>query len=265
MKNHDIKLKLGVLAALLIAGVMLFARQAYVVPVLMYHMVGHNDMGAPKLIVNPESFDRQMRFLRDNRYNVVGLDKVAEYLQKKSPVPPRTVAVTFDDGTMDNYTYAYPILKKYGIPATIFVIIKKIGEPGFLGWKEIEEMSGSGLITIGSHTVSHLWLPSMGTADLRRELADSKRVLEERLGKPVDFLCYPIGAHNERVKREARGAGYRCAVATNPGKSSPADDIFAIKRLRISGTSDSLLVFWFETTGYYTLIKEWRDSDSGGY
>jgi peptidoglycan/xylan/chitin deacetylase (PgdA/CDA1 family) len=175
------------------------------------------------------------------------------------------VAVTFDDGYMNNYTYAYPVLKRYGIPATIFVIIKKIGLEGYLGWKEIKEMSDSGIVTIGSHTVKHMWLPTMGTADVRRDLADSKRILQDAIGKPVDILCYPIGAHNERIKRLAREAGYKAAVATNPGRSSPADDIFAIKRLRISGTSDSLPVFWFETTGYYTLIKEWRDTDTNDY
>jgi peptidoglycan/xylan/chitin deacetylase (PgdA/CDA1 family) len=197
-----------------------------------------------------------MKFLRDNRYNVVGLDKVIEYLRHRRPVPPKTVAVTVDDGNIENYTYIYPILKKYNIPATIFVIIKKTGRPGWLGWNEIKEMSDSGLVTIGSHTVSHLWLPTMGTKDVQRELAESKRILEERIGKPVDFLCYPIGAQDERVRRLSREAGYRGAVATNPGRSSPASDVFAIKRIRISNSSDNLFVFWFESSGYYTFFKE---------
>jgi peptidoglycan/xylan/chitin deacetylase (PgdA/CDA1 family) len=96
----------------------------------------------------------------------------------------------------------------------------------------------------------------MGTKDVQRELAESKRILEERIGKPVDFLCYPIGAQDERVRRLSREAGYRGAVATNPGRSSPASDVFAIKRIRISNSSDNLFVFWFESSGYYTFFKE---------
>ena len=235
-----------------------FLRAAYVVPVLMYHSIDNNDK-ATKLSVSPESFERQMRFLSTRHYNVVGLDKVASYIQNNEKVPPRTVSITFDDGIYNNYQYAYPVLKKYGIPATIFVITNKIGQPGYLGWRELREMSDSGVITIGSHTISHLWLPAMGTKDLNYELRASKDLLEKNLGKKVSTFCYPIGAHDERVERTAREAGYACAVATNPGHSAPSDDIYAIKRIKISRTSDNLFVFWIETSGYYTWIKEHRD------
>jgi len=247
-------------SAILTAGliIFIFMKTEYVVPVLMYHAIDHNDK-ATKLSVSPESFERQMKFLHDHRYNVVTLDKIVAYLKDEKAVPSRTVAITFDDGYYNNYRYAYPVLKKYGIPATIFVIVGKVGQPGYLDWKEIREMADSGLITIGSHTISHKWLPSMGTERLKEELADSKAILEEKTGKPVDILCYPVGAHDDRVEREAGLAGYRCAVATNPGRFAPIDDIYAIKRIRISRTSDNLFVFWLESSGYYTWIKEHRD------
>ena len=151
------------------------------------------------------------------------------------------------------------MLKKHKIPATIFVIVNKIGTPGYLSWKEVKEMSDSGIITIGSHTMSHLWLPAMGTKQLAYELRNSKEALEKALGRKVDTLCYPIGAHDERVERAASDAGYTCAVATNPGRRAPANDIYAIKRIKISRTSDNLFVFWLETSGYYTWLKEQRD------
>jgi peptidoglycan/xylan/chitin deacetylase (PgdA/CDA1 family) len=246
------------LIAVLAARTVIFSKTAYIVPVLMYHSIDNNDK-VTKLSVSPESFARQMKFLHERHYNVVGLDKVVEYMQKKEKAPPRTVAITFDDGLYNNYQNAYPVLKKYGIPATIFVIIKKIGEPGYVGWKEIKEMSDSGVITIGSHTVSHLWLPAMGSKQLSYELKTSKEALENGTGKKVDIMCYPIGAHNERVERFTKEAGYACAVATNPGHSASSDDIYAIKRIKISRTSDNLFVFWAETSGYYTWIKEHRD------
>lgn len=240
------------------AAAFIFMKTAYVVPVLMYHAIDHNDKET-KLSVNPGSFERQMRFLRKNKYNVMKLDDLAVLIKEKKNIPPKTVAITFDDGFYNNYQYAYPVLKKYNIPATIFVIVDKIGRPGYLGWEEIKEMSDSGVVSIGSHTVSHKWLPEMGTERLRSELSRSKAALEEKTGKPVNALCYPIGAHDHRVERETGLAGYTCAVATNPGRFSPIDDVFSLKRIKVSRTSDNLFVFWLETSGYYTWIKEHRD------
>jgi len=98
----------------------------------------------------------------------------------------------------------------------------------------------------------------MGTVYAFKELADSKRMLESRLGKSVDYLCYPLGAHDDRIKELVKEAGYKAAVATNPGRFKPADDIFAIKRVRISRSSDNLFVFWIETSGYYNFMREHR-------
>lgn len=255
--------KFRVLMLLAIVGMFVlaaavFLKQAYVVPVLMYHSIDCNDEKT-KLSVSPRGFASQMERLHKYRYNVVGLDKVAAYLQKKAPIPPRTVAVTLDDGFKNNYTCAYPALKKYNIPATIFVIVSKIGTPGYLDWKELKEMSDSGIVTIGSHTISHLWLPAMGTQQLSDELLRSKQILEDGLGRKVDFLCYPMGAHDARVKEAARRAGYMCAVGTNTGKDARADDLFAIKRIRVSRTSYNPITFFIETSGYYTWFKERRD------
>lgn len=232
--------------------------KAYVVPVMMYHAIDHRDK-LTKLSVSPEGFARQMEFLHRHKYNVISLEEAARYLKENKRPPRKSVAITFDDGFYNNYEHAYPVLKKYGFPATIFVIVDKVGQEGYLDWEAIREMSDSGLITIGSHTMSHLWLPAMGTKSLREELSRSKSVLEERLGKPVTTLCYPIGAFDHRVSREAHLAGYECAVATNPGRRYAENDIFAIRRIKISRTSDNLFVFWLETSGYYTWVKERGD------
>ncbi|MBN1526731.1 MAG: glycosyltransferase [Candidatus Omnitrophica bacterium] len=249
---------IAALVVTLALGASLFLKNAYVLPVLMYHYIDNNAR-LTKLSVAPKSFEKQMEYLYRNRYNVVGPDKVIDYLEKKERIPPRTVAITFDDGAYNNYKYAYPVLKKYKFPAAIFMITSKIGERGWLGWKDLKEMSDSGLITIGSHTKGHVWLPDLGTAGVKKELEESKRILEEGLGKKVDYFCYPLGAYNERIKKLVKEAGYRGAFGTNPGIHEPNDDVYAIKRVRISRTSDDLRVFWVETSGYYTWIKERRD------
>jgi peptidoglycan/xylan/chitin deacetylase (PgdA/CDA1 family) len=139
------------------------------------------------------------------------------------------------------------------------VIVDKIGRTGWIGWKEAKEMSDSGVITIGSHTMSHAWLPDTDERSLKRELGDSKKILENRLGRPVDFLSYPLGGYDERVEKAARDAGYLCAITTDPGRLKSNNNIFAIKRVRISRTADNLFVFWIKTCGWYTWIKEHRD------
>lgn len=249
---------LSVLLVVIAAGAVIFLKTAYVIPILMYHSIGYDDK-VMKTTVSPGSFERQMEFLSKNHYNVIGLDKIISYIKNRERIPHRTVAITFDDGYYNNYQYAYPILKKYNLPATIFVIVDKIGLPGWLNWSQIEEMTSSGIITIGSHTKSHAWLPSLGSEELRRELTASKDILEKKLGRKVESLCYPLGAHDDRVKRAVKEAGYSCAVATNPKKPGPKDDLYSLRRVRISRTSDNLFIFWFETSGYYTWVKEHRD------
>ncbi|MDP2912864.1 MAG: polysaccharide deacetylase family protein [Candidatus Omnitrophota bacterium] len=248
----------GIIAVVVAITAFVFVKAAYVVPVLMYHSIDYNDK-ATKLSVSPDSFARQMEFLHKNHYNVVSLEKAAAGIRRGEKTPPKTVVITFDDGFYNNYRYAYPVLKKYKFPATIFVITDEIGKAGWMDWKELEEMSDSGIISIGSHTKSHLWLPSLDAKKLEDELAGSKKVLEERLGRKADEFCYPMGAFDRKVQDALRKTGYSCAVATNPGRFYPVDDIYAIKRVRISRTSDNLFIFWIETSGFYTWIKEHRD------
>lgn len=242
-------------ATFFLAGSAVFLRSIYWVPVMMYHSIDDN-YAKTKLSVSKRSFEKHMKFLYDNHYNVVSLETVVSYLENGRPFPPKTVAITFDDGYYNNYEYAYPVLKKYGFPATVFVIVDKIGSPGWLGWEELKKMRESGLITIGSHTVSHRWLPSLGADGLAFELEGSKEELERGLGGGVDILCYPLGAFDDKVQRAAKTAGYACALATNPPKGWPFRDVFAIRRIKISRTADNPAVLWFETSGYYSWVKE---------
>jgi len=230
------------------------------VPILMYHNIDQN-WEKSKISVSPQSFEKQMRFLVRNRYNIVSLDKLAGMLKSDKKIPYKTVAVTFDDGYENNYTNAFPVLKRYNIPATIFVVIDKIGKEGYLTWEQIEEMAGN-KIEIGSHTLSECYLPDIkDSARLKREIYGSRRLLKERIPEAGDFIAYCSGGFNKDIRQMVIDAGYDGACATNPGKAYPDDDIYALKRLRISRTSDNLFVFWIEASGFYTWIKEHRDED----
>ncbi|MCM8795942.1 MAG: polysaccharide deacetylase family protein [Candidatus Omnitrophica bacterium] len=245
----------------LISGFVVFLSKQYVVPILMYHSVNPNALAENRLAVSVESFQRQMRFLKEHRYNVLPLEELARLIKEKKKIPRRTVAITFDDGYKDNYVYAFPILKKYNLAATIFIIVDEVGRPqgDRLSWDEIIKMRDSGLISFGSHTLTHKYLTEIeDEEDLRKEIFGSKRILEEKLAQPVNLFCYPGGNFNSFIRKLVIEAGYQYAVATNPGKNYPSDDIFALKRIRISSTANNLLVFWFEISGFYTFFKEHR-------
>ena len=231
----------------------------YVVPILMYHAIENRDSD-DKLSVSPASFARQMEFLNKEHYNVVSLEKAILYIKKKEMPPQRTIAITFDDGFYNNYQYAYPILKKYNIPATLFIIVKRVGNPGFLSWGNIKEMSDSGVVDIGSHTNVHFWLLGNDERFLHEEVVGSKKALEEKLGKRVNFFCYPMGAFDAKSKKAVEDAGYLGAVATTP-RHVAQDDVYAIKRIRVSHSADNLFIFWVKTTRLYTWFKRHKEAE----
>lgn len=243
---------------LLLTGIFYFKTQ-YVIPVLMYHKIDENSRTS-SLSVSPENFRRQMIFLKEHKYNVVKLEDIPDLL-RQNKVSQKTVAITFDDGYENNYQEAFKILKELQLPATIFIIPALVGIEGYLSWQEIIEMSESGIISIGSHTMTHPWLKDLPEPKLESELSDSKRAIESHIRKEVYAFSYPLGGFNENIREKVIKAGYKTAVATNPGKKYPKHDVFAMKRLRISRTSDNLFVFWIEASGYYTWIKEHRDKD----
>ncbi|MDD5136730.1 MAG: polysaccharide deacetylase family protein [Candidatus Omnitrophica bacterium] len=250
---------IGIVAVAVIAVVsaVIYVETSYTVPILMYHSI-NNDAGATKLSVSPEDFARQMEFLHKNHYNVVPLEKAVPFIKKKERPPQKTIAITFDDGFRDNYVYAYPVLKRYDIPATIFVVMDWVGtSPKYMDWDEIKEMSDSGLIAIGSHTNEHHWLLDSDEDILKAEVEGSKKTLESRIGRKVNVFCYPMGRFDERSKKAVEAAGYLCAVSTNSGDVS-LDDVYGINRVRISRSSGNLFIFWAETTRCYAWFKQFR-------
>lgn len=227
----------------------------------MYHSVHPDASSENRLEVSKKDFERQMLFLKSHRYNVLPLEAIGTLIREKKNVPAKTIAITFDDGYKDNYIYAFPVLKKYNLPATIFIIVNEVGrhQNDRLSWDEIKIMQDSGIITFGSHSLGPESLTNIKSEEkLRSEIFDSKKILEEKLDNEINVFSYPEGRFNEKIKQLIMEAGYKLAVTTNPGKRFPSDDVFALKRIRISSTSNNLFVFWVESSGYYNFIREYR-------
>lgn len=252
-----------VFAALLIVFLALgdFLRGHYVVPILMYHSIDPQARPQNRLAVTARTFDKQMRFLKENRYNVISLEELTRLIKGKKKIPRKTICITSDDGYKNNYTYAFTILKKYNLPATLFIIVEEVERPegDRLSWDEIRSMQNSGLITFGSHALGAEPLVNLKSdSQVKRQIFDSKRILEEKLGRKVLFFSYPEGLFDGRIKQLVIDAGYEGAVATNPGRDYADDDIFLLKRLRISENASNMFIFAVETSGFYTAIKEYK-------
>ena len=241
------------LAALAVFATFYFYGANYETPVLMYHHV-EPDAVDSSLQVSPLTFTRQMEFLKIHGYRVIPLEELAHLLKSGDKIPPKTLAITFDDGNLDNFKYAFPILKKMEFPATIFMITRNIGEKGSLSEEDLRILDESG-IAIGSHTVNHAFLPDLrNREEILFELDESKKRLESVLGHPVTLFSYPAGGITVESKALAEALGYEGAVTTNYGENRR--DPYAIHRVKVTEGRGALFGFWLKTTGIYHLGKK---------
>jgi len=295
------------------------------VVILMYHRVMPWKEGKSSVFegmqVDPNTFELQMAYLRKH-FNFLTLDDLRRHLRNRTPFPPNSCLVTFDDGWKDNYTYAFPVLKRYEIPAVVFLTAGHIGniksfwqerifnalhgireaaprdpdiptryrnlpegikieellalpegnfrkavraqirslkklplsrsEPiveaictragltgdsssggdSFLSWEEIEEMSRGG-IDFGSHGLTHEILTNITAAEVRKEVLESRRIIEERIRKSIYAFSYPNGDHDPVVRKCVAECGYEIAFGTRRGFAGPGDDPFSLKRVNV--------------------------------
>ena len=201
--------------------------------VLNYHMV--NSMFI-SLAIEPEDFDWQMKYLVDHGYHTITPDELYSYLAGTGTLPDRPVLITFDDGYVDNYTQAYPILKKYNLKATIFVVTGFLSKrKGYLTWDQLREMEQHG-ISIQSHTVTHAPLPELPDERIREELVESKKHAERELGHPVEFIAYPTGVHDLHIAQLAKEAGYKGGFTVKYSNVDRSSNVYALERVPIFRT-----------------------------
>jgi len=216
--------------------------------ILMYHSVGDNNVF---FTVRPNEFRRQMDYLKNNQYRVISLAELVDALKSDKPLSKKTAVLTFDDGYKDNHYNVFPVLKEYNFPATIFLASGLVGKEisnsqgislPILSWKEIEEMDKSGLIDFEPHTANHIRLDQVDVDQARREIIDSKKIIEQKLNKECRFFAYPGGRHNQEIVRILKNSGFESARGVTNGYIFKGDDLFFLKKVPVR-LNTSLFLF----------------------
>ncbi|MCL4534774.1 MAG: polysaccharide deacetylase family protein [Bacteroidetes bacterium] len=210
------------------------------VPILMYHYIRVNpdptDMAGFNLSVTPKNFEAQVDYLTRNGYHTVSFEQLVAYFKAKQPLPPKPIILTFDDGYRDFYTNAYPVLKKYGQTATVFIITDWVGRPQYLTSQEIVEMAANG-IDFGGHTARHTDMRSMDETLAITEVIASKRALDTMLGKKTIAFAYPSGSYSDWAISLLKAAGYQAAVTTEYDTWHREADLLELGRVRVAGST----------------------------
>lgn len=202
------------------------------VSALAYHSISDRESES---VISPADFEKQMHFLHSRGYYFASLDEVVEYARGERSLASRSVAITFDDGYADNYINALPILKKYNIPACVFMITdqEKSGEAlgyqgSFLNNEHIEEMRKQ-KISFGCHSRSHGDLSKMSDVELENEMIGSKRQLESACHCLIDYFAYPGGTYSDAAITVAKKT-YKAAFSIKPGLVHTGDNAYVLKR-----------------------------------
>lgn len=196
-----------------------------------------------------------MAYLHRFRYSVMSLQRALGALYHDRPLPRRSVVLTFDDGCQNFRDYAFPVLQRYGFPATVFLVSGLIGkdaqwltDEGRSAPKLMDRATILGLrgknITFGSHTLSHPSLVHISPARRTAEIMRSKADLEELLGEEIKYFCYPNGDYDDDVVAAVREAGYEAALSCVRGSATPSDNIFVLPRKAISYGDSLIGYFW---------------------
>ena len=209
--------------------------------VLNYHQVGTS---FNPLTMPVKFFDEQMAYLVNSGYVSITPQELYDGLSGVAALPEKPVLITFDDGYVDNYVNAFPILQKYGLKATIFVVPAFTGvNYGYLTWDQLREMEQGG-IEAQSHTLNHRALEELPDDEIRSELLESKQMLEEQLGHPVDFLAYPTGTYNLHIASIARDVGYKAAYTIKYGNVDRGSNMYALERVPIFQQVNTMKAFY---------------------
>lgn len=209
------------------------------VPILMYHEVtdaGRIEALARRTqrgyILTREAFEAQLRFFVEEGFTTVDLPLLSAALAGQSTLPAKPLVITFDDGYEGNCLHALPLLAKYKMSATFFVVTNGVGEAEMMDWAMLRDLRSAGM-AVESHTANHPLLSTLNASQTLAELADSKHRLEDELGSSVTYLSLPNGDCNPHYVHCAKATGYRGGCGSAFGFNDPSTDPFFLRRIAV--------------------------------
>ncbi len=238
-------------------------------PVLNYHVVqvregeyGGN-AGERAYFILKKKFRTHMEFLKKEKFSALKLVDLSNW-SSANPVALKKTLLTFDDGHLSHYEHVMPLLSELEMSAVFFIPVGLVGGTGYMDWRQIQELASNGF-DIGSHSLNHIPLTQLDGARLRAELTDSKKALEDRLGKAVESFSVPRGFYNARVQGAAREAGYGYVFTSRFGLNLPKTDSLALLRMAVKvGTRDEEFMNWMNgDTGLKECVEGIKDTVRG--
>ncbi|TWJ17317.1 polysaccharide deacetylase family protein [Geobacter argillaceus] len=219
--------------------------------ILCYHGVTDD---RTYLNVTPADFNAQMSFLAEHGYRTISISDFLGAVHQRFSA--KSIIITFDDGYVDNYVSAFPIMRAYGFTGTVFCTTGSIAKHNYLTHQQILEMYSHGW-EFGSHTVSHPHLPQVATELKRLELAESRQALATIIDGSVDFFCYPYGEYDQETIKQLAELGYRAACSNRPGANGLAavENPYLLRRTEIGGF-DTLEDFRLKLGGAFDLFHQ---------
>lgn len=213
---------------------------------VVYHTISAPETPLPSALeVSRENFDAHLKWLASRRERVASLHQFLSVSEQK-----KLIAITFDDGYRENLTVALPLLEKYRLPVTLFIVTGFIGRENYLSADEIKFLAKHQLVTIGSHSHTHRYMSSLSQREARCELTESKTILEDITNQKIDLFAYPYGDCDETTERLSAECGYRAAWSVLNGKNT------AFSRWRVPlNSDDSLISFIAKVSPAYFSLK----------
>jgi len=214
------------------------------VPVLSYHNFSLDK--TDKMTVSKTSFEEQMQLLKDGGYRVISLDQLFDFFDFKKQIPSKSVVITIDDGWKSAYEIAFPVLKKYGYPATLFVYTDLINSTRkTMTWEQVKELADNG-IDIQCHTITHRDLAGAQEKEsfkdyfdaIEKEIVQSSDIIKKNTGRDCRYLAYPYGSSNNMVVAILKRTGFRGAFTVRRGSSPFFINNYMVNRSMIYGEYD---------------------------
>ena len=218
----------------------------YKVPILMYHYVEYNenkeDFKRDQLNIEPHIFEQQIETFIKNDYRFITADELTTLVKSNKATTDKYVVLTFDDGYRDFYTDVLPILKKYNVKATLYIIYNFLDKENYLYKWQVDEIIETKLVEIGSHTLNHMYLKGINQGMVIDEIVTSKSEIEKTFNIKVNSFAYPYGAYNDFAAQQVETSKYTNAVTTDLGIIANKDNLFELKRIRPGYNTNQSLI-----------------------